>query len=881
MGRYMAMKSIYDSWGRLFRACVRFLCASIHLPPATEDASQAVPAVGPQVFVTRGDSTWLALAFLDTLARQGVHDIYFLGGVRLWWYRPWAPVWQACKRLLRKPKLSDRGPASDIAANVAIQAVLAAIGARFGRRAEALAEHVAAGRKVAVVLPVARGRGGPIADWTDYMCALLSLQTALAQPIVVWPHLLVTREQSGKLGTGVLDWLLGDSRKPGWLRHWTMLLVLRHGSMRRSEPLDLRAYAEAQGSTDLPAQARALRRELHHRMDEEQRVVAGPALSDFEEMARQVLQAPSLRAAIAQQAQSDNQPEVLLEVQTARRLRRLTANYDVRVIRMMEHLLFYLFHRIYDGIVIDEPGLAKVIEASRRAPVVFCPSHKSHVDYLVLSFVLWTHGIAPPHVAAGANLNFFPIGALFRRCGAFFLQRSFRDDPVYAALMRNYLAYLVRAGTSIEFFLEGTRSRSGKLLPPKFGMLRMLVDAWRDGAREDLLFVPVSIDYDRIMEAGAYRLELKGASKRAETFRGLLGSSGLLGRRYGRLHVQFGEPISMQNWTQGRSLDDENKRRQQTERLGFRILHDVAMVCSVTPTNVVCTALLGHVGRGMAQGTLISRSLAILDFLQAVSARLVGPLAIEEARISAVLDAVQKLVDENMVSFESAGASDQERIYFVTEEARLSLDYHKNAIMNYFASAAVISRALLRRKAGRNTDPNQPADDSRIYERTHADAQFLSHLFKREFIFRVDGDLTRSFDETLGAMGLFGLLRIDASGAIYIEEPETIAHLAALLDNYLQAYRIAAEAALDLRAMELTQKDFVARAIERARRAYLEGVISRPETASRTLMETALSWLMERGILTQSDGRKTGILRIGDTGAQQLRGIIDGITPYL
>ncbi|RYF07583.1 MAG: glycerol-3-phosphate acyltransferase, partial [Oxalobacteraceae bacterium] len=431
-------------------------------------------------------------------------------------------------------------------------------------------------------------------------------------------------------------------------------------------------------------------------------------------------------------------------------MRHIAARYDVRVIKTMEWVLHGIFNRIYDGIAVDERGLQAAIEASRRAPVVFCPSHRSHIDYLVMSFVLWTHGIAPPHIAAGANLAFFPLGTIFRGCGAFFLRRTFRNEPIYTAVFRAYIAHLLGAGTSIEFFLEGTRSRTGKLLLPRYGLLSMVVDAWRRGARDDLVFVPVSIDYERIIEAQSYERELRGADKRAEDITGLLATTRVLRSRYGRVQLQFGAPISLKALAADKGLPQSPAPqhdalwRAEIARLGFSILHRVATVASVTPTSVVCTALLSHPGRGMAQGTLIERVDGIVNFLLGAGARLSQSVAHEEMRVSAVLEAVQKLVDEGVVSVERAGRSDMEPIYRVADESRVNLDYHKNAVMNYFAPAALVARAMQRRGMA-HTVP---------YKDLHQDTQFLSRLLKKEFLYRVDADFDTYFADELGCLAV-------------------------------------------------------------------------------------------------------------------------------
>lgn len=843
------------------RWSLRRLFGTIHYPRAQVEAVAEATGEATPVFVLRSSSFWLALCFCHVAARVGLVPLYFIGGVDLFWQRPLAWLQRRLAKIFGVRVAPDQ----------------------LEQKRAAMAAHVTAGRATLLVLPVGSSKTGSLDDWIDYLQLLLELQARQTRPIVLLPHTLVSRDQAGRTSVGLLDRLFGDNRRPGPLRLWSMLLVSRHGSMRLGAPIDLASVlAEVQreaGERPAVEVARKVRQSLHHRIDEEERVVAGPLLSAYDAMAEEVLHDPALRATVAAEAQQTEQTEPLLEVKSAGKLREIAANYDVRVIRSMEHVLYQIFHRIYDGIAIDEPGLARVIEASRKAPVVFCPSHKSHVDYLVLSYVLWTHGIAPPHVAAGANLNFFPLGSLFRRCGAFFLRRSFRDDTLYAATLRAYISYLVRQGTSLEFFLEGTRSRTGKLLPPRFGLLRMIMQAWRENAREDVLFVPVSIDYERIIEAKAYGQELRGASKRTESLRSLLGSTRVLRSRYGRLQVQFGEPISLSAFAEAQQLPQDADAAHETayragaEKLGYRILHGVAMACSVTPVSVVATVLLSHPpNRGIAQGALIERAAEVTEFLEAVSARLAGGLEVPEARVSCFLDAVQKLAGTGEVTVERAGASDQEPIYFVGAEARLVLDYHKNAIMNYFASAALVSRAALR----------DGGTQSPTYAAMREDTLFLSRLFKREFIFRADADFESYFDAALGEMDVHGLLQVQDDGSVETGRPEVVAHLAGLLDSYVQAYYVAAQAAMDLRALELTQRAFVARALERARRAFLEGDISRPEAASRTLMETALSWLIDEGVLAPLGPGKRPLLRFaGRTGQVRLQQLIDALKPFL
>lgn len=855
------MKDLHGQFSAPLRLLLRWLFHDIHYSAAQKEKLLALTEQGTVVYLTRGHSTWLALCFCHVFARLELPGIHYLGGVRLHWHRGSRRLWRwLTGRTVQAPLPTDIP------------------GLPTGPRARALAAKVLARETTLVMLPVPRSHRGLWADWTDYLQVLMAVQETTDRPIFLVPHVLITREQGGSGSGGLIDRIFGDSRRPGWLRHWAMLLILRHGIMRMGEPINLQSYLQEQGAAPLPQKARAMRRTLHHRLDEEERVVAGPRLTAIDKLARQVLADPVVREAIIAEAERTGASEPKLEVDSEARLKQIASRWDIRVIKLMEHVLYWIFNRIYDGIHVDDAGLNQVIEASRKGPLVFCPSHKSHVDYLVLSYVMWTHGVAPPHVAAGANLSFFPLGTLFRRCGAFFLRRSFRDDPLYGAVLRAYVAHLVHMGTSTEFFLEGGRSRTGKLLQPKFGLLSMFVAAWRRGDRDDLIFVPVSIDYERIIEAHAYSRELGGADKRAEDIGGLLRTTGVLRSRYGRMQVQFGAPLSLNAWaeteglTRSMATEHDGAFRTAIERLGFHILHDVAMVCTVTPQSVVSIALLSHPSRGMAQNVLFERCTSVLTFLEAVGARLSPSLSRLDTRLSAVLEAIHKLVDEKVVLLERAGESDTTPIFRAADDGRVVLDFHKNAVMNYFAAAALVCRAITRHSK----------DDKLTFTALRDDTYFLARLFKLEFIYRVDRDEAQSFEETLGSLAIHDLVNLSEERGIELIRPEIVALLAGLLDSFLQAYWVTLRTATELRSQALTDKELTTRALERARRAFLEGTISRPESASRTLMETAQSWLIDEALVQALPQGKRKLLQLPDGSSDlPLQELIDRITPFL
>lgn len=814
--------SMHTEYGRLLRPLFRRLFGPIHYPSEAAERLEQLAANGTIVYVAHAQTPWLVLYFNHVLARLGLPLARFVGGISLLLWQPVDRLWHLWRQ---------RGAAKN-------QPWRHAFGEREPTDKEALlAAFASRGEPTFLVLPRPPQRRRHKRHRHDYLRTLVAVQQMSARPIYLVPHVVTNASQPPQTS---------PQRLPGRgrLRQLTMFLSPKRATVRVGEALDLRAWL--QSSPDVPAEqiAESLCSELEQRIANEERVITGPAQPSHHEIARRVLANPRVHTAMSDLEANSDASAAALRRTAQKQIGEIAARYRVSAIQFLDHLLTWVFNRIYDGIVVDQRGLRRVLGLASRGPVVFCPSHKSYVDFLVLSYVLWQHGVAPPHIAAGANLGFFPLGTLFRHAGAFFLRRSFRDDALYKAVFEAYVQELLRMGTAIEFFPEGTRSRTGKLLMPRFGMLRMVVDAWRQGARDDVIFVPVSIDYERIIEAGAYRRELSGGEKQREDLSGLLRTAKVLRSRFGRVHVQFGEPLSLAELAQQRHLSQTSAPehdaawRPELTRLGYRIMHSVGMICSVTPTAVAATSLLGHRGRGLAESALLTLSHAVVEFLETEGARLSASLLQPQTREVAVREAVQKMVEDRLVRLDRAGRADAEPIYRVPDETRITLDFHKNAVMNQFAPAAIVARSLL-------AHPAHPVP----YAELHAEARFLSKVFKKEFIYRVDSDFDTHFDDTLAALAVRGFLDVHDDTFVHVRHRRAIALLSGLLDNFVEAYWVVALSLRDLRAFPLWDRELSTRALERARRAFLEGEIRRPEAACRTLIDTALSWMQTEGIV--------------------------------
>src|SRR5215471_14508734 len=259
-----------------------------------------------------------------------------------------------------------------------------------------------------------------------------------------------------------------------------------------------------------------------------------------------ILARPAFLAGIARLAQQLGRPQAAVLRDAQRYLKEIAATHSPYVIDLTAQLIHLLYTRAYgEALHYDRGDLEDIYNLAQRYPVVFLPSHKSNLDHLVLQYALHENGHSPNHTAGGINMNFFPVGPLVRRSGVFFIRRTFKDNPVYKFVLRFYVEYLIEKRFSLEWYVEGGRSRSGKLLPPKFGLLANVVDSYRRGKSEDVFLIPVAIAYDQIQDVGAYTAEQHGAAKEKESFGWFVKVIRGLQTRFGDIYIRFGRPISL------------------------------------------------------------------------------------------------------------------------------------------------------------------------------------------------------------------------------------------------------------------------------------------------------------------------------------------------
>jgi glycerol-3-phosphate O-acyltransferase len=738
------------------------------------------------------------------------------------------------------------------------------------RATAAVVEAVRAGHAALVFLRLPRTLPSAVSQLADPFPALVALQRQLAaegpgrKPVALVPLTLLWSRRPRQLSRGIRDALFGNPEEPGAIRALIgFLLHRRTASVKVGAPIELARELQqlSDGSADSDARiARRVRGFLHQHLARESRVVTGPPLKTPQRVAEETLRDLTLRRALDAIARERGRADDAVYREARRCLREIAARYHPFAVDVLRKLLWFVFNRIYDGIDVDERGMRRLLETSAKGPLILCPSHKSHIDYMVLSLVCDENGLQPPHVAAGDNLDFWPVGRFLRMGGAFFIRRSFKSDRVYAATLSAYVKRLLRDGFTQEFFVEGGRSRTGKLLPPKFGMLAMEVDAWVAGVQDDAWFCPISISYEKMVEGQSYQRELAGGEKPPEDAKALLSATRILRRRYGRIAIRFDEPISLAGVFAERGVDprahDPETRRKLVAALGWKVAAGINRAAPLAPMGLCCAVLLSHDLRALSHEEVLARA----DFLHqaALDAGAHTPAwgKPEEAhaaglppdlrRSGLVARALDSLCEEGVVRSQEAGG---ERFYAVVEERRMTLDYHKNSILHFLVAPAVLAVAL--RSFG-----GQAAPLRQLLRR----AKDLSRFLKNEFIYEPGRPFEAIVGETVQLLLRWGLAeaRGSAGDESIVPTPSgarELRLLAELLRPFGEGIWLAATALSLLRRGPLEPKEWTRAALDRGRAAYLAGRIRRAEALSKATLENALSMLEDRGVVARGEGK--------------------------
>ena len=809
----------------------RRLFAAIRVAPSAVEHVRELAERGTVVYVMRQRSWVDYLLVTYVLRREGLPVPEFVNDLSLIWLRPFTQMVSGAWRRLRQTRLFSRQ-------------------LRAFEDRDRCARLVAQGRPVLIFLrgrvprmplllrrrrALARARSG-----SDYLREIVHQLWTSGDEVSLVPVAVLRgrgmRRKESRLATLVYS----VQEMPGEIRRLVSpLWNLRETSISLGVEVAVHEITRQYHREGEERIVRRLTRALQIFLYREERVVWGPQLLPKRQVRQRALQDEDVRAVIQRLAAARGQPESQLWRQAERYFGEMAANFHGIYFSSLEFLFNRIWPRLFQGF--EYSGLDRVLECMKQHPVVLVPCHRSHFDYVILSYIFHLNYMSPPHIAAGINLSFWPLGPFFRGAGAYFIRRSFDDNELYKAVFRSYLKFLISEGYTQEFFIEGGRSRTGKILTPKLGMLSAVVDAFVQGVRRDLFLVPVSIHYGRVVEEEAYQSELGGAEKEPESLSGLVRARRVLSRRHGTAYITFAEPISLNDALGDRKevfrhQDDgetAERKRRFVQKLGFRLLREVNNSAVAGATSVSATVLLGLSHRACRLADFVTRAQALARYLRARQVRFTASLERND----------EGDFRENLGFLEGGGliqrlASEARSVIYVPDEKRLALDFYKNNTIHFFLVPALVLDALARGLRG---------------EALRDDVSWWLDLLRWEFPLPERGELAAELERVLRYL-IDEKALSEVDGQLDAQHPFVVT-VRAILDNFRETYWVAAQVLLELPEAGLSQRTIIERMQRRYRTGLLLGEVRKPEGNSSVTLGNALNRFAELGWIQVRRGK--------------------------
>ena len=655
-------------------------------------------------------------------------------------------------------------------------------------------------------------------------------------------------------------WGRAPEKEGSWLRllfaeNWTLtsrvskffavLVNGRNVMVDLGQPTSLRSLLDAAPAHD---QARRITRILRGGLRRQRAIRIGPDLSHRRTIVARVLRARAVRAVVAAEAREkhgDFRPGLL---QARKYAFEIAANYSHAFVQIAEKLLGRVWNRVYDGVKLNHASTLK--EVSEGNEVVYVPCHRSHMDYLLMSYIIYHQGYALPHIAAGINLNIPVVGRLLRKGGAFFIRRSFAGNSLYTVVFMKYLAAIMARGHSIEYFIEGGRSRTGRLLHPKTGMLSMTVRSFLRDPVRPVVFVPVYFGYERIVEADTYISELSGAAKKKESWLDLLLSLRVLRERFGTVHVNVGEPIrlnalldaQMPSWREQR-FDDDTRLPAVNALVGelaLSIMRGINAAAAVTPINLLATTLLAS-PRGALPESALLRQLDL--YLKLLRAWPYGPrVTVTDASPTEIVVYGESLKLLTRVPHKLGD------VVKMSDESAQLIAYYRNNVLHLFALPSLVACAFIGNSMLRTEDIQRLA--WRIYP------YVSSELFLR---WRED-ELAKVVDGVLAALARLGVLQPNEDHSVWMRPPPDspaamqLSMLSQATIQTIERYYLAISLLLKAGSGVMTQKLLEQQCQLAAQRMNMLYGFNSPEFFDRSLFENFIDLLRERSVLKAGEG---------------------------
>jgi glycerol-3-phosphate O-acyltransferase len=642
------------------------------------------------------------------------------------------------------------------------------------------------------------------------------------------------------------DWILvGRFRK-----FLSVLFNGRNTLVCFGEPIRLRELID--GGMSEPRSVRRVLRSLRIVMRAQRASSIGPDLSHRRTMVLQVLKTQAVRQAVRnemQVRQLQRRPALLLARKYAIEI---AANYSQAFVTFMAMALGRLWNSLYDGVELEH--LENLSGVGDGVEIIYVPCHRSHMDYLLMSYIIYRKGFAVPHVAAGANLNMPLIGRFLRKGGAFFLRRSFKGDALYPVVFAKYLGFMMARGHPLEYFIEGGRSRTGRLLSPRTGMLSMTVRSYLRYPKRPVVFMPVYFGYERIVEGRTYIGELSGQPKQKENVFVLLKSIvSVLRSKFGKVHVNLGQPIALDELLQKHNPRWRAEPSEEGDStagwighaisdLAVRINTEINAAAAVTPINLVAMAMLATPRQALPEVDLIRQ----VELYQRL---------LRDAPYSPLVTVTADSGQQIIAYAEAFGMLERQKhplgdIMRMSAENAVLATYYRNNILHLFAMPSLLACAFVSNARMRTMDIQRLV--WRVYPYISAE------LFLRWD----EAQVSAVADSMLDTFVQLNLLQGNADRSEWQRPPPTsleairLSVLAQATIQTLERYYLAIALLLQAGSGSITPEALEERCHLMAQRMTLLYGLNSPEFVDKSLFRNFIELLRQRNVIQLSNDKK-------------------------
>ena len=707
---------------------------------------------------------------------------------------------------------------------------------------------------------------------SDSLQSIVELQQSTDEPVLLFPQIMFWNRNPERTKRIFTSRATGD--RGGLSAVATVLFSATPAFMRISTPLNIKEEIE-QSSADEPKEiARKIRNKLLDVYSHEKRSILGPVIKSQQEMMEKILYNDNVLRVVESQAENMKAGREKLRKKALDYYREIAADFSIVYIRFFERTMRYIYDRVFNGIQYNIEDIRKIREASQRGPLIIMPAHKSHMDYLIVSSIFYREKIIPPHIVAGSNLTFFPMGKIFRKSGAFFMRRSFKGLDLYAAVFKQYIKTLISEGYSIEFFIEGGRSRTGKIVMPKMGILKYLINAIDEGYNRDMIFIPVSVNYGRILEEASYHKELKGAEKKNESTSAFVKSRRLLKKQYGKVYLSFGEAVSYHDLKEKFGTDAD-----LTAEIGNYVIRRIQEIVMVTPFSLASTSILLSSLKGFSLDIVRHNFSILYDYLVLCDAPFSDSL-------KGTLDR-EKIIDNVVSSYEAdrvvakievdgGGKEPGLDLYRINEDERPRIAFYKNSILHFFLPQSFTAIAILYAHGHGGCTGDTVAG---AYKR-------LLEMFSMEFIFSEKMyDIENVIEEALHYFKEKDVIDIKGDViSVRVDMKDSLVFFGRLVREFFESYSIVFNSLMGL-TKKMHTHDLIYEIRKNGIARYHLGEIMLPEALALPYYNNALTKCEDSGFIKREEkGRKDVTVEVVDRSGIEsysdfIRDVLQSMTP--